>query len=294
MLKVIILSFIYFMSASAWAVYQCPIIVMDQGERSQVEDMNMRLSINSCEPEPPSYNGMSLATFSRLAQNSDITGRCTGPISATECKVELDYALDNRLITASAYSWGLANGYYPVIDRNNNIGVICKCGCFESTTNISVFSAAAGAHIEMAASEVNKSHQLVALSSTSSLSSLLVEDFPIKAIAKGKEQLPLYVFELADGTQLKVTQHHGMLLSTGEMVAAKDVTETDSFISAMTQEPVEIVNIGREETFNEVYNFETNGIDDVNHIIVAEGVYVGDLAWQNQLASELGQINLRQ
>jgi hypothetical protein len=246
-----------------------------------------------CIVSSTAFATMDIAQFQATATNSDINVRCIGGISTAQCRGELDYALSKNLITQRSYDWGVANGYYPVIDRRDRIGAICKCGCFESTTNISVFSAAGG-HIEIAASEVNKSHQLVALSSNSSLSSLTHEDFAINAVTKGEEQLPLYVFELADGTTLKVTQHHGMLLSTGEMVTAKDVTKTDSFISANTQDKVEIVNIKREKTLEEVYNFETNGTDDVNHIIVAEGVYVGDLVWQNQLASELGQIKLRQ
>ncbi|WP_299004061.1 hypothetical protein [uncultured Shewanella sp.] len=247
-----------------------------------------------CVVSSTAFAAMDLEQFQATATNSDKNVRCIGGISTAECRVELDYALENNLITQRSYDWGVANGYYPVIDRNDRIGAICKCGCFESSTNISVFSATDGGHIDIAASEVNKSHQLVALSSNASLSSLIVEDFAINAIAQGEEEQLLYVFGLADGTMLKVTQHHGMLLSTGEMVAAKDVTETDSFISAITQEPVEIVKITREKTFNDVYNFETNGTDDVNHIIIAEGVYVGDLVWQNQLASELGQIKLRQ
>lgn len=300
-LKVAILSLIFFMSVPTWAVFQeCRMMEMNQGADLLAEEVNMLRPIDGCRYPPiPSLppldnGGMSLTTFSTLAQNSDIKVRCVGAISSAACRVELDYALSKSLITRTAYNWGLANGYYPIIDRYDNIGAICKCGCFESSTNIAVFSADAGGYIEVAANAVDKSHQLVGLNSNSTLSTLIPEDFAINVISKGEEQYPLYVFELDDGTVLKVTQHHGMLLSTGEMVAAKNVTKSDSFISANTQDKVQIVKIKREKTLEEVFNFETNGSDDVNHIIVAEGVYVGDLVWQNQLSSELGQIKLRQ
>ncbi len=48
------------------------------------------------------------------------------------------------------------------------------------------------------------------------------------------------------------------------------------------------------QTTNEdVYNFRVVGNDAQAHIIVAEGVFVGDLSWQNELAAEMESIRLR-
>ncbi|SFD72016.1 Hint domain-containing protein [Pseudoalteromonas denitrificans] len=219
--------------------------------------------------------------------------RCVGGRSPAYCKGELDYALSKNLITNRSYTWGLENGYYPVVTRNDLVDAICKCGCFEANTDISVWLKELGTKGTVAAKDIEKHDRLVGLTSDATLSTLTTQNFGLKSITSGAEKLELYVFNLENGTQLKVTQHHGMLLSSGEMIAAKDVTASDSFISAATQNEVEIVNITREVTYDDVYNFETNGSDDANHIIVAEGIYVGDIVWQNQLASELGKIAIR-
>ena len=58
--------------------------------------------------------------------------------------------------------------------------------------------------------------------------------------------------------------------------------------------PVAITAIGRRQADADVVNFETQGDSELNHIIVAEGVFVGDLVWQNQLAADLGKVALRQ
>ncbi|WDE10556.1 hypothetical protein [Thalassomonas haliotis] len=245
----------------------------------------------TCLVSSTAFASMDVAEYERLAGTN--VSRCTDPISTAECKVELDYGLAQGLITQRSYDWGVANGYYPVIDRNDNVRAICKCGCFEADTNISVWSKEAQKVVDIAAKDINAQHQLVALSADATLSAMTTGDFAIKTLTQGPEKPALFVFDLEDGTQLKVTQHHGMLLSSGEMVAAKDVNLKQSFISADSQSPVKIVNISREFTDKDVFNFETESDDVASHIIVAEGVYVGDLIWQNQLAKDLGAIAVR-
>jgi hypothetical protein len=245
-----------------------------------------------CIVSSTAFATMDIAQFEALAGKDQ--SRCTKGVALDYCRGELKYGLDQGLISQRSYNWGYANGYYPVIDRNNNIGAICKCGCFEASTNISVWSEEAQKVVEIAAKNITKANQLIGLSSDATLSSLTTDDFAIKTITHGEEMPELYVFSLEDGTQLKVTQHHGMLLSSGEMVAAKDVDLSHSFISANSQRAIKIVDINREKTNSEVYNFETESEDKISHIIVAEGIYVGDLIWQNQLADELGAITLRQ
>ncbi len=238
---------------------------------------------------------MDLPAFQADANASQNTGRCVGdPISFAECKVELDYALEENLITRRAHEWGVKNGFYPVINRRNEVRAICKCGCFEADTTISTFSLGSGGIELVAAKDVTGDHRLVALEGDTDLDTLSTTDFAIKTLTKGDEEKALYVFEMADGRVLKVTQFHGMLLADGMMVAAKDVAVGSAFIDANSKVAVEVTAISREATDQPVYNFETETSDKASHIIIAEDFFVGDLIWQNQLSSELGEVLLRQ
>ncbi|OJH42041.1 hypothetical protein [Cystobacter ferrugineus] len=68
---------------------------------------------------------MDLARFQALAVQSDQAGRCVGAISYDQSQQELAYALSMDLITLEVYYWGLANGYYPVVNRYNIISAVC-------------------------------------------------------------------------------------------------------------------------------------------------------------------------
>jgi hypothetical protein len=43
-----------------------------------------------------------------------------------------------------------------------------------------------------------------------------------------------------------------------------------------------------------VFNFLTTGKTKKGHLIVAEGIIVGDLMWQNTLGNELNEVAVRQ
>ena len=111
-------------------------------------------------------------------------------------------------------------------------------------------------------------------------------------MAYGDEQADLYVFSLSNGHDLRVTQHHGMVLADGRVIEARKVAEGDLFI-ALDGSEVVVQSIGREPTSADVYNFFLSVETPQEHIIAAEGVLVGDLAWQSTLTSELDSISLR-
>ncbi|WP_148273434.1 Hint domain-containing protein [Stigmatella aurantiaca] len=233
---------------------------------------------------------MSLATFQSLAGSNE--GRCSGAASQAQCNADLSYALSMQLITTAAYNWGLANGYYPVVDRHNQIGAICKCGCFEANALILTESVNGASNKWIAAKDVTKDTKLVSLDETSKLSRPGMKSQSVKALTHGKELPALYVFSLSNGRDLKVTQNHGMLLSDGRVVEAKTLSAGAEFVG-LDGSTVRVNTISFERTKREVFNFEVDTQSKQGHIIAAEGVLVGDLAWQNQLSSELGAISIR-
>ncbi|WP_245919022.1 Hint domain-containing protein [Melittangium boletus] len=234
---------------------------------------------------------MTLAQFQSLGAMSDQAGRCVGGISYNECKEELDWGLSQNLITAETYYWGLNNGYYPVIDRHNTIGAVCKCGCFEANSLI-LTQNKQGVSAWVPAKQITSETSLFSLNEEATLSRPSFNAKSIKVSTKGEEKPALFVFELSNGHSLKVTQNHGMLLSDGRVVEARSLSAGAEFV-ALDGSLVRVNNLRFEYTTEDVHNFEVDAQDLAGHIIAAEGVLVGDLAWQNQLSRELGSIAVR-
>ncbi|RJE78352.1 hypothetical protein BGP78_05685 [Pseudoalteromonas sp. MSK9-3] len=236
---------------------------------------------------------MDLATYSNRAQvDAGVAGRCVNqPISQSECHMRIEWAVDNGKISRRAAEWGKTNGFYPIIDFfSQNIAAVCKCGCFEQDTLIRVLKD--GSIQDIRAKELDNSFGLVALSGEATLNDLSTDSFEMKTRTKGPETPALYVFTFEDGNELKVTQHHGMLLGDGTMISAKNVKAGQTMLNAQGTE-LEVTSITREFTKHDVYNFETNGDAKASHIIVANGMFVGDLTWQNQLHADLGKVIIR-
>lgn len=232
-----------------------------------------------------------LPAFQQFAGNN--ASRCVGGRPVDFCQGELQYALSKDLITQSAYDWGRANEYYPVISRRDTVEAVCKCGCFEQSTQILLIDPESLAESYVAIKDITKTAQVVALRSEATLQNLATKSFAIKDLVSGPEETPLYAFALAGGRTLKLTQHHGAVLANGRVVAAKDVQPGDAFLDAKSGSSTPILAVTREKTKDKVYNFEVAGDDNLNHVIVAEGVFVGDLAWQNRLQTELNAIQIR-
>src|SRR5690606_25913995 len=115
----------------------------------------------------------------------------------------------------------------------------------------------------------------------------------IQRMTYGDEESDLYVFSLSNGHALRVTQNHGMVLGDGRVVEARKVIEGDVFVG-LDGSDVYVESITREPTDADVYNYFLDVATPQEHVIAAEGVLVGDLAWQSTLASELESIKLRQ
>jgi len=232
---------------------------------------------------------MDLPTFQRLAGVN--TARCNEAISEAEGKEELRYALSHNLITCDSYRWGFNNGYYPGVDKDDKIIAVCKWGCFEAKTLI-LTAAGIGSSRWTPAGQIKPGSELASLDEASTLSQPKLVAKPITAMTHGSEAPALYVFEFDNGRRLKVTQHHGMLLSDGRVIPAKNISVGARFV-AVDGHIVRVSNITLAETKDEVYNFEVAAEAKAGHFLAAEGVLVGDLAWQNQLGSELGSIAVR-
>ncbi len=224
----------------------------------------------------------------KAAENS----RCGAGLPASVCQEHNDRALEAGLLTDSAYCWLVSNGWCAINSEGfPSILSVCPVGCFEENSEIlTVDKDGAGAWL--AAKMIGMEHELFSLDANALLSSPQLSSRSIERMSVGPEEPPLYVFELSNGRKLRVTSHHAMVLSDGRIVTAEKVASSDSFIGVDGSE-VTIESISREATTADVYNFSVDVDTPQEHVIAAEGVLVGDLAWQSTLASEMESIRLR-
>lgn len=223
-----------------------------------------------------------------------VANRCGSYLSPTRCQKLQTAAQSANLVDADAFAWITSHGYCPILDEDDNgnkvISSICPQGCFSEDTLVSLPDDAGEATIPV--SRVATGTQLLSLDDEASLGALSFAPHFVERVVHGPETIPLFAFELASGRTLRVTMQHPMVLSDGRIVAAHAVPENASLLGA-DGAPVEIVATRRETTTGEVFNAALTSDSNEGHVLVAEGVLVGDLFLQNQVASEQNSIALR-
>jgi hypothetical protein len=194
------------------------------------------------------------------------------------------------------YNFALSNAIAPICNPFDATAFLgwCRCGCFEKTTTLRALSLASGDEAQAVVSEIETStHEVFAMTEDSTLSDLAFEPRTLTATTAGDEEKPLVWVHLANGVRLGLTTEHAVLLSSGEMIRAESLTtehqlvEEDGTLVAVTE-------IVRTPTADQVYNVLTDaGLKHKGHMVVANGIVVGDIMWQNTLAADLGDIVVR-
>lgn len=216
--------------------------------------------------------------------------RCGRPLNAKTCKSVNELALEQGVICKSAINW-LNSEKLCAISYSRLLVGVCPQGCFEANTLFEVQDESGNLQT-VPAHEVSPNDQMMSLAPGASLEDGETLFGAINKVVSGGEESNLFVFSLENGTELSVTKEHPMVLSDGRIVRAKSVELGDSFVTSEGAS-VSVTNIDRRASHEEVYNFDMAGDSTENHVIVANGVFVGDLALQSTLDSELEAINHR-
>lgn len=227
--------------------------------------------------------------------NKPVGQRCATAIDQTVCDFLNNTALSNGLITQGGFNFLNQVSFCAIVmDLGQGFRVFdfCPKGCFAADTQIASSVASDGLAGYVPARSVAPKSTVVSMTDDASFSNLLLAPLSVKRIVLGPEDADLFVFALANGHTLRVTQHHPMVLDSGEIVQASQVNQKMSFVG-LDGQPVAVTSITREKPTADVFNFETEGDTQLSHIIVAEGVLVGDLKIQNELSDEEGSIALR-
>jgi hypothetical protein len=202
----------------------------------------------------------------------------------------------NGCINATEYNYAMGNAIAPLcapFDRTTYVGW-CRCGCFEKTTTLRAIALSSGAEEQAVVSTIGAdTHEVFAMTEDSTWGAFSLEPRTLTATTVGDEELPLVWVRLANGVSLGLTTQHAVLLSSGVMVTAEALSTSDVLVAEDGQ-PVAITGIDRSPTTDPVYNVLTDaGLSHKGHLIVANGIVVGDIMWQNTLAADLGDVVVR-
>lgn len=250
---------------------------------------------NNCDNLPTTLpKKPSLETLQCFAKRNKENNRCAVAISATACDEMNQLSLKAGLIDKAIADVAASKGVCIIsgeIMGEGHILAVCPPGCFEANTQI-LTSNSQGDFSSIAAKDVAESDRLAVLDPSSDLDTPKLGTGTIKRLSAGPEKEALYQFELSNGKSLAVTQYHGMVLHDGRFLPAHDVTTNDAFVD-VNGGIVQIESITRRETDDNVYNFELDVSSAEEHVIVAEGIFVGDLFWQSPASVDHRSISLR-
>ena len=227
--------------------------------------------------------------------NKPVNVRCATAVEPAECAILNQNALNRGLLTADGYNYLTSIRFCAIafdIGTGWKIYDFCPEGCFGSDTELLSNFTPDGRASYLTAESVKPGTSLMSMADTASLGEVSLGAQSVKRIVMGPEDAGLYAFGLANGRTLRVTMHHPMVLDNGVIIEASKVEMGMSFVG-LDGRTVAIKSITRERPNGDVYNFDTGSDTQLGHIIVAEGVLVGDLKIQQELSDEEGSIALR-
>jgi hypothetical protein len=236
-------------------------------------------------------NATDIACFT----NKPVSLRCASGIDVTTCAVLNNTARNAGLVTQDGYNYLLSVSFCAIVadfGLGPKIFDFCPLGCFAADAQIASTVASDGKAEYVSAASVAPQSLLVSMADEASIGDVVLAPQSVKRIVAGPEDKELFVFALANGRTLRVTSHHPMVLDSGKIIEASQVNSKMSFVG-LDGRSVKVTAITREKPVADVFNFVTGGDTQLSHIIVAEGILVGDLKIQNELADEESSIGLR-
>jgi len=224
--------------------------------------------------------------------------RCMGEaMGPAACSADQQYALQTGCINQEEYAMLVRENLAPYCSRyNNKVTGVCACGCFAIGTRMHVAEYAsqsiAVVPIEMVV-EFSNDYLIMAMKEDATLSALGFESMAIRRTTQGPELGSLIYIRTKGGREIGLTKNHAVLLANGEMVEAKAVRVGFSLLSSDGKAD-NVVAVKKRKANGNVYNLLVDAKGNQGHLVIAEDLVVGDLAWQNSLASELYSVRVRQ
>lgn len=222
--------------------------------------------------------------------------RCeTQQIPQAECASTQKWALSIGCINQEEYDTLVKMSAVPTC-RGTKLHTWCPCGCFAPDTRLLGMNKSSDEPNWISVRQIVESpqeHQILSLTDEATISDLQSSPRSVRKTTRGPELKPLVFIQTSDAKELGLSEEHAILLASGEMVAAKNLKEGQKLVTSIGETP-SITKITRHKIEEDVLNVLIDGDTNLSHIIFAEGLVVGDLAWQNSLQSELNAVAIRQ
>lgn len=250
-------------------------------------------TLSSAEVPADPTNRLTDMHGNRCGENQIPVARCPG-------YQEFAWNGGSGCINATEYNYAKVNSIAPMcdtlFDRTSYIGW-CRCGCFERSTRVFVQDAASTAAQWVPVDTLPNQEFKLGIYTLATGATLQNPSRTVHAILDttvGPEEKPLIYIRTEGGAVLGLTEQHAVLLSTGHMVRAVELTP-DSLLVNMNGGLERIVELWRAPTPDPVFNMLTDaGLENkMGHLVFAEGIIVGDIYWQNIIDDELRQTEIR-
>jgi hypothetical protein len=181
--------------------------------------------------------------------------------------------------------------WYPYID--NSVQKRCQCGCFaEETEFLAVGGALTGTELIAEASRGG-----TRLLSLDSLASRSLSERDVNGIVFGPEKEQVFMISTTAGRKVTLSSQHPVLIvdEVGEMVSVKAASKAVSGEYVLGDDGVadQISAVEKRPYEKRMVNFNVASDDAQNHFVPANGIVLGDNAWQQRLASVDARILLR-
>jgi len=165
--------------------------------------------------------------------------------------------------------------------------VRCQCGCFAGE----VFLATTKGHFKISEiAEIAKYQNVSLLTRNGTSKDLRGPDFTV-----GPEKKEVITIE-TDQDHITLTGNHPVLkLIDGKetMVTADTIVVGDLLVS-YAKKPVQVESVSAgvlDSSANLVYNVDNNSSEESDHVVIANGLIMGDLYWQKKLSEQSSRIN---
>lgn len=232
-------------------------------------------------------------------------GRCSNNVKTTaECEARRQKALQRGCITNDEYDALVRYNSYPTCDweASEPIKMLeswCPCGCLHPDTALSVVETETDQEGEVSARDLaaqRESYRLITLSSQSSLNagSLSYDTQKVVLSTVGPSKRDLIEIRTLQGTVLKVTPTHPIVLASGAIKQASQLKASDLALG-LDGQAQDIVSVQKVRYTGPVFNFATGASLDNpwGHVMFGQGLAIGDLSLEALLSRGLRSVELR-
>jgi hypothetical protein len=234
-------------------------------------------------------------TVGRIDSSGDKQKRCAQrEIPQSECTRKQKRARDLGCVTLEEYNFLVQENICPRCNWDNP-GLTaydgwCPQGCFARGTRILVQDLSNDTTkwvtVEVVAENIS-GYRVWAVDEKSNRGNLSFTQFDIKRAIVGPEIFPMVNLQMQDGKELSLSSEHAVLLSSGKIIKAEELSVGD-FLIRLDGEPVAIKSVARKLIDDDVFNFLLAADAPLSHTIIAEEFLTGDQYWQGRLDALLG------